>query len=181
MIAYALCSEFEQWWQANGGDLETHRELALTITAGDGVTLYLVARDKLTKDHWVAGLKKVLGELSWTPEFRADVCNQLEEGKGVHTSNKLGSSPRSAEIARSIDAKLAESTCSHNIALAAHAQRQQRQQRSLAGVLQRQQRLAGARYSHALLECRVCPHIYNNICMRVARVCSMYVVLLGAC
>ena len=181
MIAYALCSEFEQWWQANGGDLETHRELALTITAGDGVTLYLVARDKLTKDHWVAGLKEVLGELSWTPEFRA-VCNELEEGKGVQTSNKLGSSPRSAEIARSIDAKLAESTCSHNIALAAHAQRQQRQQRSLAGVLQRQQRLAGARYSHALLECRVCPHIYYiYVCMRVAGVCSMYVVLPGAC
>ena len=112
----------------------------------------IVAQDKLTKDHWVAGLQEVLGELSWTPEFRA-VCNQVEEGKaGVQTSNKVGSSPRSAEIARSIDAKLAESTCSHNIALAAHAQRQQR--------------LAGARYSHALLECRVCPHMYAcRVCM----------------
>ena len=34
--------EFESWWRANGGDLETKRALAITIVVEGGVQLLLV-------------------------------------------------------------------------------------------------------------------------------------------
>lgn len=52
-------NEFEEWWHANGGDLEVHRERALTIGAGE-ITLLLVAPDLGMKAKWVAGCRDLL-------------------------------------------------------------------------------------------------------------------------
>jgi len=45
--------EFEQWWSANGGDLEQHRSKALTVRLADGVELRLVAPNEPAKRKWV--------------------------------------------------------------------------------------------------------------------------------
>ena len=42
----------QDWWAENGGDLETHRALALTIVAGK-TELLVVAPDSATKSAWV--------------------------------------------------------------------------------------------------------------------------------
>ena len=57
--------EFEKWWHENGGDLEKHRDLALTVTCGDGtadgdIHLILVAPGAATKQSWLAGLGAML-------------------------------------------------------------------------------------------------------------------------
>ena len=59
-------SEFEAWWRKNGGDLEKHRELALTVRVSD-VQLLLVAADAETKRVWVSGLRAVLRRHSKVP------------------------------------------------------------------------------------------------------------------
>ena len=51
--------EFSKWWYTNGGDLEKHRDLALTVQTVE-VTLLLVAQDADTKRRWVQGLTAVL-------------------------------------------------------------------------------------------------------------------------
>ena len=56
--------EFEGWWQANGGDLEIHRENAFVVRVQSGVELVLVAPDVSTKQRWVAGLRAVLVQAS---------------------------------------------------------------------------------------------------------------------
>lgn len=58
--------EFDAWWRANGGDLEKHKELALTVVAGD-VTLLLVAHDIEAKMMWVNGLTAMLRSLGKLP------------------------------------------------------------------------------------------------------------------
>ena len=52
-------NEFEEWWHANGGDLEVHRDRALTVGAGE-ITLLLVAPDLGTKAKWVEGCRDLL-------------------------------------------------------------------------------------------------------------------------
>ena len=52
-------AEFEQWWRDNGGDLEKHREQALTVVAGD-TQMLLVAPDTQTRDLWARGLTATL-------------------------------------------------------------------------------------------------------------------------
>ena len=52
-------NEFDLWWKEAGGDLEKHRERAMTVVAGD-VQLLLVAPDTQTKDQWIAGLQAIL-------------------------------------------------------------------------------------------------------------------------
>eukprot|EP01046_Picozoa_sp_COSAG06_P070586 COSAG06_NODE_19805_length_822_cov_0.887967_1_plen_171_part_10 len=59
--------EFEVWWHAHGGDLETHRERAFTIGAGD-LHLLLVAPDAATKERWVLGCREMLGLAQPKPE-----------------------------------------------------------------------------------------------------------------
>ena len=48
--------EFERWWSENGGDLEKHRDRAMTIFVGD-LQLLVVASDAETKRQWVSGLE----------------------------------------------------------------------------------------------------------------------------
>ena len=50
MATDAACRQ--DWWAENGGDLETHRALALTIVAGK-TELLVVAPDSATKSAWV--------------------------------------------------------------------------------------------------------------------------------
>eukprot|EP01043_Picozoa_sp_COSAG02_P038012 COSAG02_NODE_2899_length_7779_cov_6.028776_2_plen_433_part_00 len=60
-------SEFETWWSANGGDLEVHKDRALTIGAGD-LHLLLVAPDLATKARWIAGCRELLGIAAPAPK-----------------------------------------------------------------------------------------------------------------
>ena len=52
-------AEFTQWWHANGGDLDEHRDRALEMSAGD-VRLLVVAPYRQTKEQWVAGCRRLL-------------------------------------------------------------------------------------------------------------------------
>ena len=47
--------EFEAWWSSNGGDLEQHREKALTFVCASGLEVLVVAPDLPTKQRWVDG------------------------------------------------------------------------------------------------------------------------------
>ena len=91
--------EFAKWWGENGGDLEKQRDLAMTVTCGDGtagadgdVHLLLVAPGAATKRSWLAGLGAMLRlatRVQMSPEFaeakapispdRAKVQEQLVE------------------------------------------------------------------------------------------------------
>ena len=64
-------SEFERWWSANGGDLEVHRDRALTIGAGD-LHLLLVAPDMATKTRWIAGCRELLGLAPREPQLESE-------------------------------------------------------------------------------------------------------------
>ena len=55
-------AEFQQWWAANGGDLEQHREKALTFVCEGGLEVLVVAPDESTKRAWVRGVEEVLRE-----------------------------------------------------------------------------------------------------------------------
>ena len=48
-------AEFQTWWANNGGDLEQHRERAMTFVCGSGVEVIVVAPDAATKQRWVDG------------------------------------------------------------------------------------------------------------------------------
>ena len=52
-------SEFSAWWRENGGDLEKHRERAMTIRAGT-LALLVVAPDLDTKARWIRGCRAAL-------------------------------------------------------------------------------------------------------------------------
>ena len=58
--------EFDSWWKEAGGDLEKHRDRAMTVVAGD-MQLLLVAPDAQTKDRWIAGLDAILMLQGKTP------------------------------------------------------------------------------------------------------------------
>ena len=55
-------AEFQQWWAANGGDLEQHREKALTFVCEGGLEVLVVAPNVETKMAWVRGVEEVLRE-----------------------------------------------------------------------------------------------------------------------
>ena len=47
-------SEFQEWWAANGGDLEQQRGRAWTLVFQSGLELLLVAPQLATKRAWLA-------------------------------------------------------------------------------------------------------------------------------
>ena len=75
-------AEFEAWWSKNGGELETNRDRALTITAGD-VTHYVVAKTVQEKDAVVQGLTAKLRAMGKPPGASATKQNEVPATKNT--------------------------------------------------------------------------------------------------
>ena len=84
--------EFEAWWAQNGGDLEVHRDDALTFVCDGGVELIVVAPDEPSKRRWADGCEK-LGLLEPVPAPKAysdDAAGPLPPGWETAVSQSTG-------------------------------------------------------------------------------------------